>query len=179
MASNPLGLRANERVSLFVDGPNLYGTVKTLGADLDYRTLLATVGDNLVRAHYYTALPEGDEGVVRKLVHWLDYNGWTVCHKPLREYSDELGRRRQKSSMQVEIACDMLETASHYDHAILFSGDGDLKAAVAALQRKGNRVSVVSSMRPAMISDDLRRQCDRFIDLSDIIEIIGRRDRAA
>jgi uncharacterized LabA/DUF88 family protein len=64
----------------------------------------------------------------------------------------------------------MLEMASYIDHAILFSGDGDFRRLVEAVQRKGVRVSVVSTIRssPPMVSDDLRRQADNFIELQDL-----------
>jgi hypothetical protein len=59
---------------------------------------------------------------------------------------------------------------------VLFSGDGDFRSLVEAMQRRGVRVSVVStiSTQPAMVADELRRQADEFIDLSHLIPKIGR-----
>jgi uncharacterized LabA/DUF88 family protein len=76
----------------------------------------------------------------------------------------------------VELAVDAMEMAKHVDHIVLFSGNGDFKPLVAGLQRMGVRVSVVSTIRtnPQMISDDLRRQVDNFIELDDLKDVIGR-----
>jgi uncharacterized LabA/DUF88 family protein len=168
-----------ERIALFIDGANLYGTAKALGFDIDYRRLLALFGakGRLVRAFYYTALMEEQEySPLRPLVDWLDYNGFTVVTKPAKEFTDQAGRRRVKSNMDLELAIDMLEMAAHLDHAVLLSGDGDFKPLVAAVQRKGVRVSVVSTIRssPPLISDELRRQADNFIDIAELQTALAR-----
>jgi uncharacterized LabA/DUF88 family protein len=53
---------------------------------------------------------------------------------------------------------------------VLFSGDGDFRSLVEAVQRSGVRVTVVSkiSCQPPMIADDLRRQADVFTDLVEL-----------
>src|SRR5499425_1183116 len=163
---------ATERVGLFIDGANLYAAARALGFDIDYKKLLQLFADkaHLVRAFYYTALIEDQEySPIRPLVDWLDYNGYTMVTKPTKEFTDSMGRRRIKGNMDIELAIDMLEMAQHIDHAILFSGDGDFRRLVEAVQRKGVRVSVVSTIRssPPMVSDDLRRQADNFIELQD------------
>lgn len=168
-----------ERIALFIDGANLFGAAKALGFDIDYRRLLALFAakGRLLRAYYYTALIEEQEySPLRPLVDWLDYNGFTVVTKPAKEFTDQAGRRRIKGNMDIELAIDMLEMAPHLDHAVLLSGDGDLRRLVEAVQRKGVRVSVVSSVRsaPPMLSDDLRRQADAVIDLADLQLMIAR-----
>lgn len=168
-----------ERIALFIDGANLYGTAKALSFDIDYRRLLSLFAakGRLLRAFYYTALMEEQEySPLRPLVDWLDYNGFTVVTKPAKEFTDQAGRRRIKGNMDIELAIDMLEMAGHLDHIVLLSGDGDFRRLVEAVQRKGVRVSVVSSIRtsPPMISDDLRRQADNFIDLAELQPIIAR-----
>src|SRR6186997_502513 len=139
-----------ERIALFIDGANLYATAKALGFDIDYKRLLALFREvgHLVRAQYYTALAEDQEySSIRPLVDWLDYNGYTMVTKPTKEFTDALGRRKIKGNMDIELAIDMLEMAEHIDHAILFSGDGDFRRLVEAVQRRGVRVSVVSTIR--------------------------------
>ena len=169
----------NERVALFIDGANLYSAAKALGADLDFSRLLEmyrTKG-RLVRAHYYTAVIEGEEfSPIKPLVDWLDYNGFTVVTKPVKRFSDAEGRSRTKGNMDIEIAVDMLELAPHLDHAVLFSGDGDFRRLVQAVQAKGVRVTVVSTMKcqPPQIADELRRQADAFVELQDLLPEIGR-----
>ena len=169
-----------ERVALFIDGANLYSAARGLGFDIDYRRLLElfrTKG-RLVRAFYYTALVEDQEySPIRPLVDWLDYNGYTMVTKPTKEFTDSMGRRRIKGNMDIELAIDMHDMAPHLDHAVIFSGDSDLRRLVESVQRRGVRVTVISTIRtqPAMIADDLRRQADAFLDLADLAEHVTRR----
>ena len=172
----------DERLALFIDGSNLYAAAKALGFDIDYKLLRQEFmrRGKLLRAFYYTALLENDDySPIRPLVDWLDYNGYRLVTKPAREYTDGQGRKRWRGDMDVEIAVDMLEMAGHADHLVLFSGDGDFRCLVEAVQRKGARVTVVSTVKsqPPMASDDLRRQADSFVDLADLSEIIGRPSR--
>lgn len=174
-----MNIYSSERVVLFIDGPNLHATAKALGFDIDYKKLLAFFSSKarLIRAIYYTTVLEQDEFVsIRPLVDWLEYNGYTLVTKPAKEFIDSLGRRRLKGSMDVELAVDAMRLSPHIDHAILFTGDGDFRSLVAALQRQGNRVSVVSTLQAQspMIADELRRQADQFIDLADLESVISR-----
>ena len=168
-----------ERIALFIDGANLYATARALGFDIDYKRLLELYSKKakLIRAFYYTALIEDqDYSPIRPLVDWLDYNGYTMVTKPTKEFTDASGRRKIKGNMDIELAIDMMEMAPHLDHIVLFSGDGDFRRLVEAVQRKGVRVTVVSTVRsqPSMIADELRRQGDLFVDLVDLQEQIER-----
>jgi len=168
-----------EKVALFIDGANLYATSRALGFDIDYRKLLSSFQKRgyLVRAYYYTALVEDQEySSIRPLIDWLDYNGYKVVTKPAKEFTDSTGRRKIKGNMDIELTVDALELAEHIDHYVIFSGDGDFRTLVEALQRRGRKVSVVSTMasQPPMISDDLRRQADNFIDLMSLKGELGR-----
>ncbi|WEX73868.1 NYN domain-containing protein [Sinorhizobium numidicum] len=159
-----------EKIALFIDGANLYAASKSLGFDIDYRKLLNAFQKRgyLLRAYYYTALIEDQEfSSIRPLIDWLDYNGYQVVTKPAREFTDSLGRRKIKGNMDIELAIDAMEQSETVDHLVIFSGDGNFTTLVGALQRKGRKVSVVSTMstQPPMIADDLRRQADHFIDL--------------
>lgn len=163
----------NERVALFIDGANLYAAARALGFDIDYRRLLQVFQKKgrLIRAFYYTAVIEDQEySPIRPLVDWLDYNGYTMVTKPTKEYTDPSGRRKIKGNMDIELAIDVMEMAQYLDHIVLFSGDGDFRRMVDAVQRKGVRVTVVSTVRsqPPMIADELRRQADTFIELTDL-----------
>ncbi len=169
----------NERVALFIDGSNLYSAAKALNADLDFSRLLEMyrAKGRLVRAYYYTAVIEGEEfSPIKPLVDWLDYNGFTVVTKPVRRFTDAQGHARTKGNMDIELAVDLMELAPHLDHAVLFSGDGDFRRLVQAVQAKGVRVTVVSTMRsqPPQIADELRRQADAFVELADLLPEIGR-----
>ncbi|WP_173931257.1 NYN domain-containing protein [Chelativorans sp. Marseille-P2723] len=168
-----------EKIAMFIDGANLYATSRALGFDIDYRKLLATFSKQayLLRAYYYTALVEDQEySSIRPLIDWLDYNGYKVVTKPAKEFTDSTGRRKIKGNMDIELTIDALELIDVVDHYVIFSGDGDFRTLVEALQRKGRKVSVVSTIQsqPPMISDDLRRQADSFIDLASLQADIGR-----
>ncbi len=168
-----------ERIALFIDGANLYASAKSLGFDIDYKRLLKEFQGRgrLIRAYYYTALVEDQEySSIRPLVDWLDYNGYSVVTKMTKEFVDASGRRKIKGNMDIELAVHAMEMAEHLDHIVLFSGDGDFRSLVEALQRRGVRVSVVSTIatQPPMVADELRRQADEFVDLTHLIGRIGR-----
>ena len=168
-----------DKIALFIDGANLYSAARALNFDIDYKKLLDEFRKRgiLIRAYYYTAIVEDQEySPIRPLVDWLDYNGFSLVTKTAREYTDASGRKRFRGDMDIEIAVDMLEMAEHADHMVLFSGDGDFRRLVEAVQQKGVRVTVVSTVKsqPPMASDDLRRQCDTFVELADLSSIIGR-----
>jgi len=168
-----------EKVAIFIDGSNLYAAAKSLDFDIDYKSLLkwASTRGRLVRTFYYTALIDDQEySPIRPLVDWLDYNGYSMVTKPTKEFTDAQGRKKIKGNMDIELAIDMMEMADRVDHIILFSGDGDFRRLVEAVQRKGVRVTVVSSIKtsPPMVADDLRRQADHFLDLDILADYIAR-----
>src|SRR6202048_984926 len=172
-------MSASNRIALFIDGANLYATAKALGFDIDYRRLLRDFQNQgtLLHAFYYTAIIEDQEySSVRPLIDWLNYNGYTVVTKATKEFIDASGRRKVKGNMDIELAVDAMELAEHIDQMVLFSGDGDFRSLVEAVQRRGVRVTVVStiSSQPPMIADDLRREADVFTDLVELKSKIGR-----
>ncbi|MCP3391835.1 NYN domain-containing protein [Bradyrhizobium sp. CCGB12] len=168
------------KIALFIDGSNLYATSKALGFDIDYRRLLGEFRNrgSLLRAFYYTTVIEDQEySSIRPLIDWLDYNGYTVVTKLTKEYVDTTtGRRKLKGNINVDLAVSAMELAGHVDQIVLFSGDGDFRSLAEALQRRGIRVTVVSTLstQPPMIADDLRRQADVFIDLAELKPQLGR-----
>ncbi len=167
------------RIALFIDGPNLYASAKSLGFDIDFKRLLKEfqIRGTLLHAFYYTAIIEDQESSsIRPLIDWLDYNGYTVVTKVTKEFVDASGRRKVKGNMEIELAVDAMELAEHVDQIVLFSGDGNFRSLVEAVQRRGVRVTVVStiSSHPSMIADELRRQADEFTDLVGLRSKIGR-----
>jgi uncharacterized protein (TIGR00288 family) len=155
---------SGEKIALFIDGANLYATAKSLGFDIDYKRLLREFQSrgNLLRAFYYTAIVEDQEySSIRPLIDWLDYNGYAVV---------------TKANMDIELAVDAMEIAGVIDHMVLFSGDGDFRSLVEAVQRRGVRVTVIStiSTQPPMVADELRRQADVFVDIVELQPKIGR-----
>jgi uncharacterized LabA/DUF88 family protein len=161
-----------EKIALFIDGANLYATAKSLGFDVDYKRLLREFQGRgyLLRAFYYTAVIEDQEySSIRPLIDWLDYNGYTVVTKATKEFVDQTGRRKVKGNMDIELAVDAMELAGHIDHMVLFSGDGDFRSLVEAVQRHGVRVTVIStiSTQPPMVAD-------QFVDIVELQPKIGR-----
>jgi uncharacterized LabA/DUF88 family protein len=170
---------STNKIALFIDGANLHATAKTLGFDIDYKRLLEEFQSRgtLLRAFYYTTIIEDQEfPSIRPLIDWLDYNGYTVVTKAAKEFIDASGRRKVKGSMDIELAVDAMELAEHIDQMVLFSGDGDFRSLVEAVQRHGVRVTVVSTIasQPPMLADELRRQADVFTDLAELQSKLGR-----
>jgi uncharacterized LabA/DUF88 family protein len=175
-----MSFHPTDRIGLFIDGANLYSAARALNIDIDFRRLLDEFGRRgpLLRAYYYTAIVEDqDYSPIRPLVDWLSYNGFSVVTKPAKRYVEQAtGHTRTKGDMDIEIAVDMLEMAPHIGHAVLFSGDGDFRRVVEAVQAKGVKVTVVSTVKsqPPMASDELRRQADAFIDLAELANVVAR-----
>ena len=172
-------LYPHERVVMFIDGANLYATSKAIGVDVDYRSLLADFRKrcHFIRAYYFTAyLDDQEYSSIRPLIDWLDYNGYTLVTKPAKEFTDAAGRRKIKGNMDIEIAVEALQLADHYDHLVLFSGDGDFTCLVKALQQRGKVVTIVSTLSTPtpMVADELRRQADFFVDVVDLVKEFGR-----
>src|SRR3954466_16398984 len=170
---------STNKIALFIDGANLHATSKTLGFDVDYKRLLKEFQSRgtLLRAFYYTAIIEDQEySSIRPLIDWLDYNGTTVVAKATNEFTEASGRRKVKGNMDIELAVNAMELAEHIDQMVLFSGDGDFRSLVEAVQRRGVRVTVLSTIatQPPMIADELRRQADVFTDLVELQSKLGR-----
>ena len=169
----------SDKLALFIDGANLYATVKALGFDIDYKHLLREFRGwgTLVRAYYYTAIIEDQEySSIRPLIDWLDYNGYAVVTKATKEFIDAAGRRKVKGNMDIELAVHAMELAEHIDHLVLFSGDGDFRPLVEAMQRRGVRVTVISTIasQPPIVADELRRQADDFVDIIELQPFVSR-----
>lgn len=166
--------------AVFIDGPNVFATAKALGFDMDYKKLFLYFKSNfdLVRAYYYTAVRERttEHDPLRPLLDFLEYNGYTLVQKPTKEFTDASGRMKTKGNMDIEIAVDALDLSSSVRNAIFFTGDGDFTYLIRALQRRGVRCSVISTIQtnPHMCADDLRRAADEFIELGDLMATIGR-----
>lgn len=172
-------LSTSEKTVVFIDGANLYATARGLDFDIDYKKLLPLFREksNLVRAYYYTVLIEDQEySPVRPLVDWLDYNGYTLVTKPAKDFTDSTGRRRIRNSIDVDLAVDMIEIAERIDHVVLFSGDSGYRRLIEAVQRRGARVTVVSTTasNTASVADELRRQADAFVDVRELRGEIAR-----
>jgi uncharacterized LabA/DUF88 family protein len=165
--------------AILVDGSNLHATYEALGlTSVDFKRVLQYFEGTILHAGYFTALPPKSEvSTLRPMVDYLEYNGWTIYQKEWKEFTDGDGNRKVKGNMDVEISVMAKELAPYVTHMVLFTGDGDFRFLVDAVQRSNRvHVTVVSSIktRPAMCADILRRQADAFIDLVDLHPHIGR-----
>ena len=172
-------MEMTRRIALFIDGANLHHTAGSLGFEIDYKRLLSEFErfGSIVRPYFYSSLRESEVSGVRHLTDWLDFNGFTVRTKPIKNYEDE--GKRSRRSIGVDLAVDAIEIAPRVDHIFLFSGDGNFRALVETVQRLGVRVTVVSSVQtaPAMASDELRKQADAFLELATLRKSIERQTR--
>lgn len=161
-----------KQIALFIDGPNLFETAKAVRLFIDYEKLIAYYKrkGNLMRAYYYTALPDRTEqSDLRPFIDWLDYHGYTVVQKPTKSFYDADGKLTTKGNMDCELILDIVDIHSYLSDVVLFSGDGDFTALCKWVQRRGCKVTVVSTIMsdPApMVADELRRATDVFVDLA-------------
>ncbi len=169
-------LKKDDRTSIFIDGANFFSQSKLLGVDIDYSKLLKLLEDstNLIRAYYYTAI-DYDYGHVKimPLLDYLVFNGYDVVTKPVKRFSDDFGNMKRKGNMDIEIVIDVVEQCKHLDNVILATGDGDFDPLIKYIKRGGCRATVLSSLRNGMTSEDIRRSCDYFMNLDDIINSIA------
>jgi uncharacterized LabA/DUF88 family protein len=157
-----------KRIGIFIDGSNLYMSTKALGFRVDFTKLLNYYKEqgDVAHAFYFTALPPKEiQSGLRRMIDYVDYNGFTVIQKETKEYTDVEGAKKLKGNMDVEIAVHMGEMASTLTDVVLFSGDGDFRPLLESVQRRhGVRVTVVSAR--SLVSDLLRRQANEFVDLA-------------
>ena len=175
-----------EKVAVFVDGANLYHSIKSYYKGvLDYGVLLnAAVGDRkLLRATFYIVeKQEADENSsgssgARSFVYNLNKFGYKVRSKPLvvHETLTPNGERTvsHKGDWDIGVVVDMMRLAEHADTYVLVSGDGDYVEAVEYLQsEKGLRVEVISAAQ--CTSQALLDVCDLHTDLADIPDLFRR-----
>ncbi len=159
-----------KRIGIFIDGSNLYMSTKALGFRVDFTKLLnyyKQQGD-VAHAFYFTALPPKDvQSPLRKMIDYVDYNGWTVIQKETKSYVNPEGVEKLKGNMDVEIAVHVSETAPFITNLILFSGDGDFRVLLESVQRRhGIHCTVVSAR--SLVADGLRRQANEFVDLASL-----------
>jgi len=163
--------KPNRTTAVFIDAANFYPSTKRLNLICDYRLLYKLLRDHndILRIYYYTAIKSEGHVKIKPLLDYLDFNGYTIVTKPSREFTDSAGDTRTKGNMDSHIIVDMLEIANSVDHIILFSGDGDFLYPIEKLKSKGIRVTVVSTLgngnSESMVSEELRRAADVFIDI--------------
>jgi uncharacterized LabA/DUF88 family protein len=158
------------RVTVFIDGSNLYHGGKRAGLRVDIEKLRdRLVGEReLVRAYYYIAtVPQQmSEENARNQQRFLD-------HLNRVPYLDvRLGRLEKRphgweeKGVDTRLVTDMVHMAAknQYDIAILVSGDGDLAHTAQAVKDLGKHVE--NAYFALGRSRHLIQACDRFIELT-------------
>jgi uncharacterized LabA/DUF88 family protein len=152
-----------KRTAVFIDGSNLHATILNQKMQVDYAKLLKVFDDGSVcQFKWFTAIPADKEefSSFRPVFDYLSYNGFVMVTKPTKIIEGKM-----KGNMDVEIVLHAMELRDCISHLILFSGDGDFTGLVVALQSRGVYVTVVSTRN--MIADELRRACNKELDISD------------
>lgn len=162
----------DERLAIFIDGQHLFSASRNLGFDVDYRNFLECFRKKgkVIRAYYYAVhVDNGEYSPLKPLTDWLAYNGYALSMRTTTEHTDSQGRRRIPHT-DLEMLADMFGIADHVDHMVIVTGNGGYCRGVSLIQQRGVRVSVLSSIKTdsPMLSDDLRRTCDQFIELQEI-----------
>jgi uncharacterized LabA/DUF88 family protein len=145
-----------DRVAIFIDGENIHYSAKHMNMRLDYLKLCRLLAGQrrLVRSYFYTAVSNQSEGKI-DFINFLKLNGFTVVTKEIRSFNDmDGGARNVRSSLDMEMAIDVLELSSHLDTVILCTGDGDFQPLVSALRE--------------MTSTDLIAAADVYTDLGSL-----------
>jgi uncharacterized LabA/DUF88 family protein len=171
--------RRGEKIAVFIDGANTHTANKTLGLNIDYQKLYDFFDSqaDLVRIYYYTTLIDDQEySPIRPLIDWLDYNGYTMVTKTTKESRTDDGKRKF-NNMDLDMAMDIVDIARKIDHVVILTGNDDFRRVVEWVQREAVRVTVISTLQ--IVSDDLRRRCDRFIDLADLKDVLTRDEERA
>ena len=160
-----------EKIALFIDGANLYATSRALGFDIDYRKLLSQLPEArlsaarllLHRAGRGSGIlvdPAADRLARLQRLQGRDQAGQGIhrLHRPAQDQGQH-GHRADRRCPRTGRVRRPLSSSSP---ATAISARWSRRCSGA-----GRKVSIVSTMtsQPPMISDDLRRQADHFIDL--------------
>ena len=170
-----------QRVSIFVDGANMYYAQKKLGWYIDFRKVLTffgrDAGNVISEAYYYTGADAQAKNRDSAFYEYLMYSGFTVRTKAIKQMVDDTtGEIVEKANLDIELVIDMFNTVTLYETCILMSGDSDFERALELVRSKGKRIAVVA--HPDMTARELRNVAGRnFFDLRDLEHVIARTDR--
>jgi uncharacterized LabA/DUF88 family protein len=157
-----------DRIAIFIDGENIHYSAKHMNMRLDYLKLCErlTGPRRLVRSYFYTAISSQSEGKI-DFINFLKLNGFKVVTKEIKSFNEnEATNRSIRSSLDMEMAIDVLEMAPTLDTVILCTGDGDFTPLVEVLGRKGLHVEVCGLRE--MTSTDLIAAADEYTDLASL-----------
>lgn len=167
-----------DRVAIFIDGDNLYGTLNNLGWQVDFTKLreLLAADCYVYNAFYYTSWEEDTRK--RSFAIFLLNNGFTVRRREQQRIQKAGREVNVKGDTDILMVMDLLTTKKNWDMAVLVTGDGDFVPVVEYLRLHGKRIVAVSSKFESA-SIDLVNAVDRFIDLAEIRQFVERAPGAA
>jgi len=165
--------KSGERVALFIDGDNLYGTLSALGWSIDFIKLkdLLCADAQFYNAFYYTSWDEDQRK--RSFAIFLLNHGFTVRRREQQRITKGGKEVNIKGDTDILMVMDLLLTKKNWDIAILVTGDGDFVPAVEYLRLQGKRIVAVSSKFESA-SIELVNSADRFVDLEEIRTFVQR-----
>jgi uncharacterized LabA/DUF88 family protein len=154
-----------DRIAIFIDGENIHYSAKHMNMRLDYLKLCERLTGPR-RSYFYTAISSQSEGKI-DFINFLKLNGFKVVTKEIKSFNEnEATNRSIRSSLDMEMAIDVLEMAPTLDTVILCTGDGDFTPLVEVLGRKGLHVEVCGLRE--MTSTDLIAAADEYTDLASL-----------
>ncbi len=177
--------KKKERVSIFIDGSNLYHGLKVLGIkriDFNEFTKLLAGGNEIKRIFYYTARMDRAFDEQRFLKHQKFLRKLSLIPKfkivfcTFKKIVEKDGKiRYEVKGDDVQLANDMLVGAyeDFYDIAILVSGDEDFKPVVRTVKRLGKRAENIFFRGGS--SSRLRKTCNSSKNIRFILEELKRR----
>lgn len=166
-------MNSSDRIAIFIDGENIHYSAKHMNMRLDYLKLCEKLAGprRLVRSYFYTAVSSQSEGKI-DFINFLKLNGFKVVTKEIKSFNEsDSANRSIRSSLDMEMAIDVLELAPSLDTVILCTGDGDFTALVDVLGRKGLHVEVCGLRE--MTSTDLIAAADGYTDLASLKDEIA------
>jgi uncharacterized LabA/DUF88 family protein len=154
---------SRERVGVYVDQANINGSG---GFNMDYTVLreFALRGaSKAVHLNVYSSVDplklEKDPALSGRFQAYqsaIKALGYNITVKAAKHFEDG-DRTVVKSNVDIDIAVDVLETASKLDRIVLLTGDGDFAPMIRAARRTGARVEVIAV---DTCSSDLRDSAD-------------------
>jgi uncharacterized LabA/DUF88 family protein len=149
-----------ERTIVIVDFGNVEKWKHGLGWRVGIRELGAlvkpfTYGKRFLRRFYYGADYGSDEKSItlsdwsKYMLRTADLNGFEVVEKPVKyiRTPENVHGFEKKCDFDVEMAVDLIRERDNYDTIVLFSGDGDLVAALRYLKEDYQKQAIVMSAR--------------------------------
>jgi len=168
-----------ERVSIFIDGSNLYHNLKRHGIKISFEEIIKKVETkrDVINIFYYTA--ELDKNLNEK--KYLEHRRFLEKIEEIPNFNVVLCSLRrivlEDGSVEfmikgddVYLATDLIKGAYEdlYDVAIIVSGDADFIPAIKLVQKKGKKV--INAFFPKSSAYLLRNCCEGSINLKKILK---------